>query len=57
MLLGIYMAVCYRIGVSVRCQLSVRVRHKSRYCSLVTEILIPFRGLRSACIRLLTGGS
>ena len=42
MLLGIYTAVCYLMV-------------KSDVCSLVPDIPIPFRGLPSACIRLLPG--
>ena len=41
-LLDIYTAVCYLIV-------------KSDVCSLVPDIPIPFRGLPSACIRLLPG--
>ena len=44
MLLGIYMVVRYLIFKRVRC------------CSLVSDILITFRGLPSAGIRLLPGG-
>ena len=41
-LLGIYTAACYLIV-------------KSDVCSLVPDILIPFRGLPTACIRRLPG--